>query len=354
MSNIKQTKTTNIYQTASIQYIFMDIVGYSRNRSVEAQTDILAHLNKIVIRAVKSLVKTPNGIIFIPTGDGICVALMGGAPSFDLHIRISIRILELIDAYNARQSDVSRKFMIRVGINENTDNLIEDINGRKNISGAGINIAQRLMDLADGGNIIVGRAVYERLSQREQFIKSFKKFHTHIKHDVPLDVYQFLDRRLKFLNCDTPTAFKAASRVKVKVTEFVAYLLAQTAKNKEFIAQHVGGGQNNYALRMLMIFLAEDSLGHSQSTAFDPYRSKRPAGAAGSIAAEYKYFLGLHFWVCCDYVGLFTEAKLKGYGHLFKNDFLVVSKEGLRQLRRQFPKIAHEFGLAKITIMVSG
>ena len=242
-----QKKKSQSYKTAAIKYVFLDIVDYSRNRSVEAQTDIINSLNAIVMLAVRPYCSASKKCLFIPTGDGICVALLDVDHPFDLHIRIGTKILFLIQQHNARQTDTSRKFNVRIGINENTDNLIKDINGRRNISGAGINIAQRVMGLADGGNILVGQSVYERLSQRERFIGSFRRFHAHIKHDVCIDVYQFVDKKKEFLNCKVPSAFRKSRTRKTKLNEKVAYLIAHTAKNMDFIIQHVGDGQKNYA-----------------------------------------------------------------------------------------------------------
>jgi hypothetical protein len=54
------------------KYVFLDIVGFTRNRTVEAQADIVKQLNAIVIEAVKESGSPRDKFIFIPTGDGIC------------------------------------------------------------------------------------------------------------------------------------------------------------------------------------------------------------------------------------------------------------------------------------------
>lgn len=55
-----------------------------------------------------------------------------------------------------------------MGINTNADNLVTDINGARNLAGAGINIAQRVMDSADGNQILVSHSVYDTLRDREK------------------------------------------------------------------------------------------------------------------------------------------------------------------------------------------
>jgi class 3 adenylate cyclase len=97
-----------------------------------------------------------------------------------------------------------RKFNIRVGINENIDNLIIDINGNKNISGAGINHASRIEGQADPAQILVGNSVYEKLVQREKYMKAFNSYTALVKHGLPLKVHQLINKSLLYLNNEIP------------------------------------------------------------------------------------------------------------------------------------------------------
>src|SRR3989344_1508069 len=116
-------------ETVNGKYIFLDIVNYSSNRTVEAQTDIITNLNKIVKEVLNYHQISDDTHILIPTGDGICIALLNLDNPFDIHIKIALKILELLKIYNTSQKDTMRVFNVRIGINENTDNLIVDING---------------------------------------------------------------------------------------------------------------------------------------------------------------------------------------------------------------------------------
>lgn len=62
--------------TESFKYIFLDIVKFTK-RSVEAQSDVIKELNKIVKESVQTNGLQQDNIIFIPTGDGICLAIRG-------------------------------------------------------------------------------------------------------------------------------------------------------------------------------------------------------------------------------------------------------------------------------------
>ena len=61
------------------KYIFLDVVQFSK-RSAEAQSEIVLMLNQIVDQALKSVEVTDDDSILIPTGDGLCIALI--KPSF--------------------------------------------------------------------------------------------------------------------------------------------------------------------------------------------------------------------------------------------------------------------------------
>ncbi|HLC89076.1 MAG TPA: adenylate/guanylate cyclase domain-containing protein [Candidatus Nanoarchaeia archaeon] len=189
-------------QTVTGKYIFLDIVGYSHQRTVEAQTDIIDAMNNAVRKAITSLEIAKDRRVLIPTGDGVCVALLDVKDPFDIHLQLALRILELIDKYNQSQKDKMRQFQVRVGVNENIDNLITDINGNKNVAGAGITEAQRIMDQGNGGNILVGRTVFEQLRQRENYMTKFRKYPVIIKHNVKMDVYQFIDFAIPYLNSE--------------------------------------------------------------------------------------------------------------------------------------------------------
>jgi class 3 adenylate cyclase len=149
--------------TISAKYIFLDIVGFTHNRSIEAQTDIIGVLNSIVLEAVSRYCIDAENRILLPTGDGICLVLLGIESPYDIHIQIALSLIEGIEKHNSTAIDEQRKFKIRVGINSNTDNLVTDVNGNQNIAGAGINLAQRVMSAADGNQILVGQPVFDTL-----------------------------------------------------------------------------------------------------------------------------------------------------------------------------------------------
>jgi hypothetical protein len=106
-------------ETVAAKYVFLDIVGYTQNRSVEAQSDLVEALNSIVQQAVASNEVKDANLILLPTGDGMCISLLNLDNPYDLHIQLAREILRLLQEYNKKTDDAMRKFEIRVGINAN-------------------------------------------------------------------------------------------------------------------------------------------------------------------------------------------------------------------------------------------
>ena len=185
---------------ALVKYIYLDIVGYSFDRTVEAQTEIINILNSIVLNAVKEQKIGKEKIIYIPTGDGMCICLLNVIDPYDIHLRIALSILEQLYRRNEKQQDNKRSFKIRIGINENHDNIITDINNRENVAGAGINFAQRIMTLAKGNQIYVGQSVYEKLVQRDLYFNSFVHENVIFKHGTNYSCYQYINENCIYLN----------------------------------------------------------------------------------------------------------------------------------------------------------
>ncbi len=192
----------------SAKYIFLDVVGFTRNRSVEAQSDIVRALNQIVKGSVGEHQIADDKLLYIPTGDGICIALLNVETPIDIHLQLGLSLIGGVQKYNEATESKDRKFQVRVGINANIDNLVIDVNGQKNIAGAGINMAARIMDKADGNQILVGRSVYDTLRYREKYATAFKSYQATVKHGTVLDIYQFVSEGVSGLNTETPQAFK--------------------------------------------------------------------------------------------------------------------------------------------------
>jgi hypothetical protein len=188
------------------KYVFLDIVGYTHDRSEQAQLTILSVLDEIVKDSLEEneLPLTDGGsVLCLPTGDGMCIVLINNSDP-EVHLRVALRILEGVAQHNdgaERAGDEEELvFQVRIGVNSHTDNLVTDINGRRNVAGVGINTAFRIMDLADGQQILVGPAVRAEQSGR-RFENSFLEHRTVVRHGKELTVHQL---NVKGLDQKTP------------------------------------------------------------------------------------------------------------------------------------------------------
>jgi len=332
-------------KTVDAKYVYLDVVGYSRGRTVEAQTDITSSLNQIVKQAVGSLSVSPEDIIYIPTGDGICIGLLNISEPYDVHVELGLAILKMVHDQGNAQADPMRKFVVRVAVNENVDNLIVDVNDRRNVAGAGINLAQRILALGDGGSLLAGQGVYDRLAQREKYHKRFREHSAIVKHQVSIKVYQVVDTSVTYLNSDVPIFFRP--RPEPKLTMLVAYLIGHL-KHKDFILRHAPmAGSVQYSLFALMATLARDAVGFSEQTATTKFYSHLPRlGADATLDDYFRYYDRIDFWILADHMSTFSELHLKPYSGCFEWSTIFVTAEGLEKLKRDWPSIPKELELA--------
>jgi predicted aspartyl protease len=215
---------------ASAECVFLDVVAYSE-RTIESQAAIIDALNRIVRESVRACKLGPDHVIYLPTGDGICISLLDVSDPPDIQMRIALGILRRLHKHNSRAVDKELDFKVRVGINSNRDNVIIDINGNPNVSGDGINMSARIMNKADGCQILVGEPVFGILRKRREYASAFRPYTAIVKHDLALPVYQFVGTGYAYLNVDVPRAFQTLGDIKarkgLKASEFRRALRAE-------------------------------------------------------------------------------------------------------------------------------
>jgi TolB-like protein len=138
--------------------LFMDIVGYSKLLTDE-QSEAFQELNQIVRNTeVAREAEAAGGLTILPTGDGMALVFTG---SVEEPVECA---LEISQALRAEPS-----LPVRMGIHSGPIHHVTDANGRENIAGVGINIAQRVMDCGDAGHILVSKRVADDLAQQRRW-----------------------------------------------------------------------------------------------------------------------------------------------------------------------------------------
>lgn len=134
--------------------LFMDIVGYSK-LPIDEQTSGLHTLQEMVRGSVVvSRAQSLNQLTSIPTGDGMALVFFNDPTA---HVECALEIAKALKRYPEIQ--------LRMGVHSGPVNEIIDVNGRINVAGGGINMAQRVMDSGDAGHILLSKRVAEDLSQ---------------------------------------------------------------------------------------------------------------------------------------------------------------------------------------------
>ncbi|TET17693.1 MAG: hypothetical protein E3J75_01910 [Dehalococcoidia bacterium] len=334
-----------------VKYVFLDVVAYTK-RTIEAQCYIIEALNRIVKGTTNRYHISNDSLIYIPTGDGMCIALLGIDLPYDIHVTIATEILRRVWVNNSRVKYNWRKFEVRIGINQSDDNIVTDVNGRKNVAGAGINNARRIMDLADESQILVSSTVYENLHPRKNYYHAFsKEFTKEVKHGLVLDVYQLVRANIAGLNTNPPSSLVAPPKPEPKLTKLAAYYFAHSLKNREFIIRRRGDGQNNYALVVLLWYLTRDSLGKSESTEVEPYEEWMPETRHNTLDEQFELFMELPFSVCCDLCGLVRDVHIGTDNWKYFEDSwqaTIVNVEGRKKLKSDWPEIWDEFQLDEL------
>jgi len=331
-----------------IKYVFLDVVGFTFNRSVEAQTDIVGSLNSVVTQSLDRIGIKPENRILLPTGDGLCLALLDQTLRFDTHLLLALEILHLLHDYNQSTSDEMRRFWVRIGINENVDNVVTDINGNRNVAGAGINLAQRVMRSADGGQVLVGQPVFETLRHRERYMKSFRRYDAQGENRVTLTVFQFIEEGHSGVSVATPAQFVRPKQIEQRLTETEALYMAHAMKHADLFKARRADWIADYAAAVLLWFLAADSLEERHASEYKEPRFRIHGGRSISIEKAFEYYMAIDFGVCCE-LSHYVKSQLSGIAAYIQpvgiSGYHVVNDRGKAKLRAEYPEIWQAFEL---------
>ncbi|HWY40073.1 MAG TPA: adenylate/guanylate cyclase domain-containing protein [Chthoniobacterales bacterium] len=148
------TKLTSTLHLQTAHVLFIDVVGYSR-LLVNEQREVVVELNQIVRKTPQFRNSEAAGqLIRIPTGDGMALVFFQ-SPEEPVHCA-----MEIAEALKMRPN-----IGLRMGIHSGPVDRVKDVNDRINIAGVGMNIAQRVMDLGDGGHILLTHRIAADLSE---------------------------------------------------------------------------------------------------------------------------------------------------------------------------------------------
>jgi len=138
--------------------LFIDIVGYSK-LSINDQNAAVEELYQVV-RGSQQFQKAEaaDRLLKIATGDGMALVFYK-SPEEPAQCAFEI----------SRALKDNQRLQVRMGIHSGPVSGVVDVNERTNVAGAGINLAQRVMDCGDAGHILLSKHVAEDLEEYEQW-----------------------------------------------------------------------------------------------------------------------------------------------------------------------------------------
>ena len=131
--------------------LFIDIVGYSKLR-IDEQKECLRRLTDIVLATTNVREATNEQLVRLPTGDGMALVFRN---SPEEPAGCALEIAQALKAHP--------ELLVRMGVHSGPVSEVVDLNQRANIAGAGINMAQRIMDCGDAGHILLSKHVADDL-----------------------------------------------------------------------------------------------------------------------------------------------------------------------------------------------
>src|SRR5207248_670237 len=138
--------------------LFVNVVGYPK-RILNERSEVLGELNEVVRGTEQvNLAQAAGALLRLPSGDGVALVFWS---SPEAPAQCALEIAQALKNYPQLQ--------LRMGIHSGPVNEVTSADDRANIAGAGINIAQRVMDCGDAGHILLSKRVAHDLETHERW-----------------------------------------------------------------------------------------------------------------------------------------------------------------------------------------
>ncbi|PYL26020.1 MAG: hypothetical protein DMF37_03345 [Verrucomicrobia bacterium] len=166
--------------------LLIDVTGYSK-LLVDDQIELLQELNQIVHRTESFRMAEASGkLIRVPTGDGMALLFF---QSPEEPVRCALEISKALQEHP--------RIQLRMGVHSGPVNRVTDVNDKTNFAGAGINVAQRVLDCGDAGHILLSAHISEDLAQYRHWQPHLHDLgECEVKHGLRLHLFNLYKENL--------------------------------------------------------------------------------------------------------------------------------------------------------------
>ncbi|HST29691.1 MAG TPA: tetratricopeptide repeat protein [Chthoniobacterales bacterium] len=192
--------------------LFIDIVGYSK-LLINQQSEQIQKLKEIV-RGTEQvrLADAEAKLLRLPTGDGGALVFRNNS---EAPVLCAMEIAKALKNHP--------ELRVRMGIHSGPVNEVFDLNEQSNIAGAGINIAQRVMDCGDAGHILLSKRVADDLEHYSQWCSCLHDLgECEVKHGVRVSLVNLYTDELG--NSEVPEKLRRGAAVRADEGFWVAVL----------------------------------------------------------------------------------------------------------------------------------
>ncbi len=167
----------------------LDVVEYSK-RTTDVQAAIIDKINNAILKSIALRDIERENLIFLPTGDGVIICLLGTYSNPLVLIQLARELHKYLKE-EYEKFDEEERFAVRIGLHSGTGALITDINGRRNIAGAVVNMTQRIMDKGDDWHILASKNAFDDIATMDKNVR--KDFYSlgfgEVKHKITIEFY---------------------------------------------------------------------------------------------------------------------------------------------------------------------
>lgn len=188
-------------------FFFVDVVGLSDPAlSVRRQIEKIEALNDMIGHC--ETFKKASDKRVLPTGDGMAIGFMLSPES---PLQLGIDLHHALKKYNTHTNKEDGSFLdVRIGLASGSVFIVNDVNSNQNIWGPGIIFARRVMDVGDGGHILLAGPLAESLLTLDDKYKGMINLlgDYQVKHGQIIKIYSAYAGN-EFGNSATPVRFKS-------------------------------------------------------------------------------------------------------------------------------------------------